>query len=189
MPTSPSAGAENLVELMLLDEFDRRRSPPLKLLPFVQERSRRQHNPVDVTHRIFQRLAQSEFRLLIVLGDELSVNMAGADAHFEHDRRVRRLGQREPFFHHAHQRRQVRARIEEPDLRFQGVGVAALLHDRRAFAVVFADDDQCAASDAARRKIGERVCGDIGSSGRFPRYCAAERIHHRRRKRRRGGCF
>ena len=38
---------------------------------------------------------------------------------------------------------------------------AALLHDRRAFAVVLADDDERAAGDAARGEVGERVGGDV----------------------------
>ena len=37
---------------------------------------------------------------------------------------------------------QVGARIQQPDLAFHGEGVAALLHDRRPLAVVFADDHQ-----------------------------------------------
>ena len=39
----------------------------------------------------------------------------------------------------------------------------ALLHDRGAFAVILADDDQRAAGDAAGREIGDRVGGDIGA--------------------------
>ena len=40
---------------------------------------------------------------------------------------------------------QIGARVEQPELRFHRKGVAALLHDRRAFAVILADDDQRAA--------------------------------------------
>ena len=153
----------------------------------MQERSGRQNDAIDVARWIFQRLAQREFRLPIVLGDELPMHMTGADADFEHDRRVRRLGQLEALLDHAHECRQIRARIEQPDLRFQRIGVAALLHDGRAFAVILADDDHRAAGDAARREIGERVGGDIRSGSRFPGHRAAQRIHDRRRKRRRGG--
>ena len=54
-------------------------------------------------------------------------------------------------------------RVEQPDLRLHREGVAALLHDRGAFAVVLADDDQRAAGDAARGEVGERVGGDVGA--------------------------
>ena len=126
-------------------------------------------------------------RLAVVLGDEMPVHVTGADADFEHDRRVRRLRQLEALLDHAHERRQVGARIEEPDLRLHRIGVAALLHDRGAFAVILADDDQRAAGDAAGREIGQRVGRDIGAGGRFPGHRAAHRIHDRSRERRRGG--
>ncbi len=127
--------------------------------------------------------------LLVVFGDELPVHMTGADAHFEHDRRVRGFRQFKALLDHAHKRRQIGARIEEPDLRFHRIGVAALLHDRGALAVVFADDDQRAAGDAARREVRERVGRDIGARGRFECHGAANRIHDGSRERRGGGGF
>ena len=116
---------------------------------------------------------------LVVLGDEAAVHMAGADAHFQHDRRVRRLGQLEAVLDRLDDRFQVWPRIEQPDLRLHGEGVRALLHDRGAFAVVLADDDQRAAGDAARGKVGQGVGGDIGADGRLEGDRAADRIHHR----------
>ena len=115
--------------------------------------------------------------------------MTGADAHFEHDRRVRGLRQFEAFLDHAHDRRQIGARIEQPDLRLHRIGVAALLHDRGAFAIILADDDQRAAGDAARGEVRQRIGRDIGARGRLPGHRAAHRIHDRSRERRGGGRF
>ena len=117
-------------------------------------------------------------------GGEAAIDVAGADAQLQHDRRVRRLRQLEALLHRPHDRRQVRARIEQPDLRLHREGVAALLHDRGAFAVVLADDDQRAAGDAARRQIGERVGGDIGADRRLEGGGAAQRIVDRGGERR-----
>jgi len=91
--------------------------------------------------------------------------------------------------HRAHDRRQVRARVEQPDLRLHREGVAALLHDRGAFAVVFADDDERAAGDAARGEVGERVGGDVGAYRRLEGGGAAQRVIDRGRERGRGGGF
>ena len=84
---------------------------------------------------------------------------------------------------------EVRARIEQPDLRFHGEGVRALLHDRGAFAVILADDDQRAAGDAAGGEIGDRIGGDIDADRRFEGDRAADRIIDRGREHRRGGRF
>ena len=157
-------GAEEFVELAALDEFDRRRPALLELLLLLHERSGRKHDAVDVARRIFQRLTKREGGLLVVLGDELPMHMTGADAHFEHDRRVRGLRQFEALLDHPDHRRQIGARIEKPDLRLHRIGVAALLHDRGALAVILADDDQRAAGDAARSEVRERVRRDIGAS-------------------------
>ena len=65
--------------------------------------------------------------------------------------------------------------------------MAALLHDRGAFAVVLTDDNQRAAGDPARGKVGERVGGDVGADGRLERRGAAQRIVDRGGERRGGG--
>ncbi len=163
----PLFRAEEFVELAALDEFDSGRPALLELLLLLHEGGRRQHDAVDVAGRIFQRLAQREGGLLVVLGDELPMHVTGADAHFEHDRRVRGLRQFEALFDHPDHRRQIGARIEKPDLRFHRIGVAALLHDRGALAIVLADDDQRAAGDAARGEVRQRVGRDVGARGRF----------------------
>ena len=55
-------------------------------------------------------------------------------------------------------------------------GVAALLHDGGALAVILADDDQRPAGDAARGEVGERVRGDVGADRGLERDGAAQRI-------------
>ena len=72
---------------------------------------------------------------------------------------------------------------------FMANGMDALLHDRGAFAVILADDDQRAAGDAAGGEIGDRIGGDIGADRGFEGDRAADRIMHRGRERRRGGGF
>ena len=86
-------------------------------------------------------------------------------------------------------RLEIGARIDKPDLDFHGEGVASLLHDRGAFAIVLADDDHGAALDPARGQIGERIGGDIGADGALPGDGAADRIVDARGKRRSGGCL
>src|SRR5262249_34294877 len=66
-------------------------------------------------------------------------------------------------------------------------GVAALLHDRGAFAIILADDDQRAASDAAGGEVGERVGGDIGADRRLEGCGAAQRVVDRGGERGGGG--
>ena len=180
-------GAESLVQFVRLDELDRRRPAPLVLVLLLHVGGGRQHDAIDVAHRVFQRLAQRVLRLLVVLGDERPMDVAGADANLEHHRRVRRLGKLEPFLDHAHQGRQVRTRVQQPDLRFHRESVRALLHDRGALAVILADHDQRAAGHAAGRQVGEGVGRDIGSGGGLPGHRAADRIHHGGRQRRGGG--
>ncbi|MCY1226861.1 hypothetical protein D9M72_391110 [compost metagenome] len=61
--------------------------------------------------------------------------------------------------------------------------MAALLHDRRAFAVVFAHDDQRAAGDPARSQVGQRVRCHVGAHGGLERDRAAQRVVDRGRQR------
>ena len=60
----------------------------------------------------------------------------------------------------------------------------AFLHDARAFTVVFADDDDHAALDTARREIGKCVARNICADRRFEGHSAAQRIIHRYRSHR-----
>ena len=72
-----------------------------------------------------------------------------------------------------------REKVEQPDLRLHGVGMGPLLHDRGAFAIVFADDDQRPAGDAAGGEVGDRVGGNVDSDRGFEGDRAADRIMHR----------
>ncbi len=185
---------EHLVQLLLAHELLRGRPAHIDLELLLQIGGRRQHDLVVVERRIFECVVARDARFAVALRGERAVHVAGADAQLEHDRRVRDLRELEAFLDHAHDRGQIRPRIEQPDLRLHREGVGALLHDRGAFAVVFADDDQCAAGDAGGRQIGERVGGDVGADRRFPRHRAADRIvdrcaQHRRGSRLRGVRF
>ena len=100
--------------------------------------------------RILQRLAHGEGRTLVVACLERSIDVAGADPDLQDHRRIGRLGQLETFLHGSYDGRQIGSRIEKPELGLRGEGVGALLHDRRALAVILAEDDHRAAHDAAR---------------------------------------
>ena len=178
---------EELVEPVLLDEADRGRPALLDFFLLVQVARRRQHDAVGITHGVFERVFERESRARVVAGREAAVDMAGADAKLQHHRTVGRLRQLEALLDRAHDRGQVRARVEQPDLRFHREGMAALLHDRGALAIIFADDDERAAGDAARCQIGERVGGDIGAYRRLEGGGAAQRIIDRGRERGGGG--
>ena len=92
---------------------------------------------------------------------------------------MRHLGKLEAVLHRLDDRGQVRPRVEQPDLRLHRVGVRALLHDRGAFAIVLADDDQRPAGDAAGGEIGDRVGSDVDPDRGFEGDRAADRIVHR----------
>ena len=170
-----------------MDEFDRRRPAVFDLLLLVQERGGRQHDPVGVAHRIFQRARKRKGGADIVAGRKAAMHMASANPHLQHDRRVRGFGQLKGIAHRLHDRRDVGPRIDQPDLRLHRKRMRTLLHDGRAFAVVFADDDERTSGDAAGGQVGEGVGSDIDADGRFERDRAADRIHHGGGQRRGGG--
>ena len=136
----------------------------------MRERSRRGFSSASVS---------AELGPLVRLGREAAIDVAGADAQLQHHRRVGNLGQLERRLDRAHDRRQVRPRVDQPHLRLHGEGVDALLHDRGAFAVVLADDDQRAAGDAAGGEVGERIGRDVGADRGLEGHRAAQRIVHR----------
>ena len=111
--------------------------------------------------------------------------MAGTDAQL-HDRgHVARFAQGESVFDQPHHIGQIRARVEQRQRAFQCVGMGALLNHARALAIVFADDDQCAAHHARRGEVGQGVGGDVGADDRLPRHRAAQRVVDRRAEHRR----
>ena len=100
---------------------------------------------------------------LVVFGDELAGDVAGAHAQIEHHRRVARLGQLKTFFDHVDDGRQIGPWIEQPDRGFHRIGIRALLDDAGALAKILAEHDQSAADDAWRRQVGQRVGRHIGA--------------------------
>ena len=182
MPMSSAASREELVEAALLDKAQRRRPALVDLLLLVQVGGGRQHDAGGVAARRRQRVVGGERGGAVGAGHEMAVHMAGADAQQQHHRRAARLRELEAGLHRSHHRWQIRARIEQPDLRLHGEGVAALLHDRRALAVIFADDHQRPASDAARREIGERIGRDVDADRPLERDGAAQRVVDRGRE-------
>ena len=173
----PLCRSECLVELVALDEIDRCRPASLQLLLLVRVGRWWQHDAVDVALGVLEGIARCESRADIVLAGEAAVHVAGANAYLQHDRRVRGFRQGESVFHCLDDGRQIWPRIDQPHLRLHREGVAALLHDGGAFAVVLAKHDQCAAGHATGREIGERVGGDIGTGRRFPRHRATQWVH------------
>ena len=185
----PGFGSEMLVESVRLDELNGSGPALLDLEFFMDEGGWRQHDPIDVADRVFQRLFQSEIGLAVFLRHKATMDVAGPDPHLDHHRRVRGFRQFEGLFDHVNHGRQIRARIHKPDLRFHRISVAALLHDRGTFAVILADDDHGAAIDATRGQVRQRVARDIRAGRRFPRHRATDRIHDRGRQHRSSGCL
>ncbi len=178
---------EELVEPTLLDEALRRRPALLDLLALVQETGRRQHDAVDIALRRGQCLVDGKGRAAVVLGNEAAVHMAGADAQLQHHRRVRGFRQLEALLHGLHDARQIGPRVQQPHLRLHCEGMAALLHDAGAVAVVLADDDQRTAGDTARGQVGQRIRRDVGAHGGLESHRTAQRVVHRRGQGGRGG--
>ncbi len=103
--------------------------------------------------------------------------------------RVAGLGQLETLLDRLDYGRQIRPRIEQPDLRFHRERVRAFLHDAGAFAVVLAQHDERAADDARRGEVGKGIGGHIGADRGFPGHGAANRIVDRGGQHGRGGGF
>ena len=167
----------HLVELVLADEGARGGQALLDLEPLLREDHRRMREPaIFEARRAGDAVEAGKGGAAIVLGGELAGDVAGADAQLQHHRRVARLRQLEALLDHAHDRRQVGPRVEQPHRGFHRVGIGALLDHARALAVVLAEDDQRAADDAGRGEVGERVGRHVGADDRFPGDGAAQRI-------------
>ncbi|SPF36238.1 hypothetical protein SBA4_1840017 [Candidatus Sulfopaludibacter sp. SbA4] len=172
---------------MPADELLRGGPALLDFFLLVQVAGGRQHDAADVAHGVFDGVLEGERRAHVVLRAEAAVHVARADAQLQHDGRVAGFGEGEPLFDRAHDGGQVGARVEQPHLRLHGEGVGAFLHDAGAFAVVFADDDERAARDAARRQVGQRVGCHVGADGGLERDGSAQRIVDRSGERGGGG--
>ncbi len=167
---------KGLVQTVLGDEADGGGPPLLDLLLLMDVGRRRQHDAADVADRILHRLLERKGGTAVVARREAPVDMAGADAQFQHDGGVRGFRQCETRLDGADDGGQVRARVEKPDLRLHRECVAALLHDRGALAVVLADDDQRTPGHPAGGEIGERVGGDVGADRRLEGHRAAQGV-------------
>ena len=171
-----AVAVEHLVELVLGDELQGRRHAVLDLVFLLRIGRGRQADPAVVEVGVLDQGVARDERRLVVLGGEAAVHVAGADAELHHDRRVGDLGEVVGLLHQIDDQGQVGARVEQPHLRLHREGVAALLNDAGALAIVLAEDDQDAALDAGGGEVGERVGGDIGADRRFPHRRAAHGI-------------
>ncbi len=169
-------GPELFVELVLHDELARGRHAALEFRDLLREDHRRMREPVIEEFRGPGAMLGRDQRRHIVLGLEAAEYVAGADAQLENDGRIRCLGKLETLFHHAHDRGQFRARIEQPQRRLERHGVRALLNDAGALAIVLADDDERAAHDAAGGQVGQCVSCDVCADDRLPGDGPAHRI-------------
>ena len=185
-PEVAHVGREPLVQPAFADEAQRGGPALRDLLLLVEIARGRQHDAARVAHGVLDGVLQRVGRADVVGGDEAAVDVARADAQFEHHRRVRGLRQFEALFDGPHDRRQVRPRIEQPHLRLHRECVRTLLHDAGAFAVVLADDDQRATRHAAGREVREGIRCDVGPDGRLERDRAAQRCVDRGREGRGG---
>ena len=180
---------EELVEVVLLDEAHRRRPALLDLLLLVHVGRGRQHDAAVSRRGVCERVAGSVKRRgagwrsatnwpCTWQARMRSISITGVWLASESSK---------PCFTAATIDGRFGPRVEQPDLRLHRERVAALLHDRRALAVVLADDDQRAAGDAARGEVGERVGGDVDADRPLEGDRAAQRVVDRGRERRRGG--
>ncbi len=181
---------DQLVELLLADEFLRGRQALFDFQPLLREDDRRMREPaVFEPRRSLEAVLAAIGAALVILGDEFAGDVAGAHAQIQHDRRMACLGKLKSLLDHADDGRQIGARVDQPDRGFHGIGVGAFLDDAGALAVILAEHDQRAADDAGRRQIGQRVGSDIGADDRFPRHRAAQRIIDRGAEHGGGGGF
>ena len=131
---------------------------------------------VIVRGRLGETMAARDRRRLVVLGDEFTRDVAGADAQLHHHRRVGSLRKLEGLLRAAHDGRQRRPRVQQPHRGFERIGVGAFLDHRGALAVILADHDQRPADHARRGEVGERIGRHVGADDGFPGDAAAHRI-------------
>ncbi len=88
IPKSCAPSAENFVQCVFVDEFLCGWPALVNFLLLVLEACRGKDDAADVANWIFHGVFQGEFRADVVFGDEAAVDVAGADAQFEHYGRV-----------------------------------------------------------------------------------------------------
>jgi hypothetical protein len=179
--------ADVLVESVLDDVPPRRGQPLLELLRLHLVREGRQVDPLQAEARGADRREHADRRAYVVLALERAAHVTGADPDREEDRLVARLGEAEPLLDEAGEGVEAVARVEQRHRRLQRGRVRPFLQDRRALAVVLADDDEASAEDTGGGDVRERVGGDVGADHRLPRDGAADRIVDGRAQERGGG--
>ncbi len=168
----------------------RRRHALFHLVTLLHEGDGWMRQAGEVMRCGFHRMQRGHVRLAVVLGGEGAGDMAGADAKLQHHRCGRLASDKfEAFLDRAHDARQIRPRIEQPDRGLHRIGVRAFLNDRATFAIVFADDDHGAAHDARRGEIGQCVGRDIGADNGLPCHRTTDRVIDRGAEHRCGGRF
>ena len=179
----------DLVEPVIDDVASGRGQPLHELLRFHRVGERWQVDPIDREARRAERREHAHGGTHVVLADERATHVTGADADGKEHRLVARLGQAVALLDEARERLQAVARIEERHRGLERRGMRALLQDRRAFAVVFADDDEAATAHARGGDVRQGVGGDVRADDGLPRHRASDRIVDRRTEQRRGGGF
>ena len=160
---------EELIQFVLARERLRGRQPLVDLELLLHKRQRRMREArIIKDRRAVDAVEAGLGRGAIGLGGELAGDVAGAHAQLEHHWRVARLGELESLLDHAHDGRQVRARVEQPHRGFHRIGIRTLLNDARALAVVLAEDDHRAADHAGRRQVRQRIGRHVGADDRLP---------------------
>ena len=185
-----NVAGDQLVELLIADEFLRGGQALFDFQPFLRENNRRMREAaVFEPRRSLQPVLAAIGAALVILGDEFAGDMAGTDAQIQHDRRMACLGKLKSLFDHADDGRQVGARVDQPDRGLHGIGIGAFLDDAGALAIILAEHDQRASDHSGRRQIGQRVGSDIGADNRFPRDRAPQWIIDRGAEHGGGGGF
>ena len=167
---------KHFVHPMVTDEIDGGGPAPLDLVLLLHIGGGRQADAFVVETGVGNPVLAGEGAAPVVLRGKPAVHVAGANAQFQHHRGTRCLGEFETLLHHLHDRWQVGARVEQPDLRLHGEGVTALLNDGGAFTIVLPDHDHRATGHPGRGKVGERIGGNVGADRGLPGGRTANRV-------------
>ena len=178
---------QKFVELMLGDVTNRCRPSFLNLFLLLFIGRRRQHDFTRITCWMTECILSRKPGGNVVSGRIFAMHMTRTYTHHEHHRCRTGLGELKAMMHHIHDMCLLRTRVEQPDLRFHGKRMCALLHDTCTFAIVLAQDDERTTHDTSRRKVGKRIRGDVCADSRLPRYSPTHWIVNRSSKHRRRG--
>src|SRR5690625_3933490 len=116
----------------------------------VGKRSGWQDNTAGVSLWRVKCFFERQLGALVFFGNNTAVDVAAANSELQNDWCVTSFGELEASFDRIDHAFEVGARVEQPNLRFHGKSVGTLLHNGRAFAVVFANNYKCATFDPTR---------------------------------------